>query len=195
MDGASRYRLACAGLVGPRTLPTRAVRLRLFRRFGLPARIRSDNGVPCAGPTALARLSVLAVWWIHLGMERIQLGCPGQNGRHERMHRTLKAETTRPRRPTAPRNSGGLARFSASTTSHVRMRRWGGLPPAMAYVPSDRPMPDHLPAVEYPAHFERRRVSSSGTIKWRNLRVTVSSVLAREDIGCEEIADGEWALY
>src|SRR5580765_3207125 len=98
MDGASRYLLACVGLVGARSAPTRAVLERLFREYGLPRRIRSDNGVPFAGPTTLARLSVLSVSWIRLGIvpELIQPGCPAQNGRHERMHRTLKARTARP---------------------------------------------------------------------------------------------------
>ena len=78
--------------------PTRAVLTRVFREYGLPTRIRSDNGVPFAGPTSLARLSRLSVWWIRLGIvpELIQPGCPAQNGRHERMHRTLKRGTARP---------------------------------------------------------------------------------------------------
>jgi len=98
MDGCSRYLLACRALAAPRTQLTRAVLEAVFREFGLPSRMRSDNGVPFAGPTTLARLSRLSVWWIHLGIlpELIQPGCPAQNGRHERMHRTLKRHTAWP---------------------------------------------------------------------------------------------------
>ena len=197
MDGASRYLLACVGLGGTRTTPTRAVLEQLFREFGLPQRIRSDNGVPFAGPTALARLSVLSVSWIRLGIipELIQPGCPAQNGRHERMHRTLKAHTARPpagNRGAQQRRFGAFQREYNHERPHAGL---GGLPPAMLYAPSPRAYPTRIPPLEYAGHFERRLVSSSGSIKWRDQSIWVSEVLAGQPIGCEEIADAEWAVY
>jgi putative transposase len=96
----SRYLLACDGLDGPLLQPTQQVFRRLFRTYGLPERIRSDNGQPFAS-CALGRLSQLSVWWLRLGIrpELIEPASPQQNGRHERMHRDLKADTTRPPAP------------------------------------------------------------------------------------------------
>ena len=138
MDGCSRYLLACRALAAPRTQPTRAVLEAVFREFGLPTRIRSDNGVPFAGPTTVARLSRLAVWWIRLGIipERIQPGCPAQNGRHERMHRTLKRQTARPpaaTRAAQQRRFGTFRREYNDERPHAALH---ALTPAMVYVPS-----------------------------------------------------------
>jgi transposase InsO family protein len=196
MDGASRYLLACVGLDGTRMTPTRVVLDRLFREYGLPRRIRSDNGVPFPGPTALARLSVLSGSWIRLGImpELVQPGCPAQNGRHERMHRTLKARTARP--PAANR-AAQQRRFASFRTEYNDERphaALGGVPPAMCYVSSSRPYPRQLEAVDYPRHYERRRVSGHGSIKWRDRSIWVSEVLAGESVGCEEIGDAEWAV-
>jgi transposase InsO family protein len=96
-DAYSRYLLACEGLEGPLLQPTQQVFRRLFREYGLPERIRSDNGQPFAS-CALGRLSQLSVWWLRLGVrpELIEPASPHQNGRHERMHKDLKAETTQP---------------------------------------------------------------------------------------------------
>jgi transposase InsO family protein len=98
MDACTRYLLTCPALAAPRRVGVHHVLERVFREFGLPERMRRDNGVPFAGPTSLGRLSQLAVWWIHLGIvpELIQPGRPAQNGRHERMHRTLKRGTAYP---------------------------------------------------------------------------------------------------
>lgn len=197
MDGASRFLLACVALAGTRTMPTRAVLERLFREYGVPQRIRSDNGVPFAGPTTLARLSVLAVWWIRLGIipELIQPGCPAQNGRHERMHRTLKAATARPPAGTRGAQQRRFTAFRAEYNDVRPHAALGGLPPAMLYVPSTRPYPERLGTVEYAGHLEPRRVGSCGKIRWRGHAVWVSEVLAGQCVACEEIADGEWAVY
>jgi putative transposase len=197
MDGCTRYLLACTALAAPRTDPTRRVLEQTFREFGLPARIRSDNGVPFAGPTALARLSRLAVWWIRLGIipERIQPGCPAQNGRHERMHRTLKRCTTRPAARTRQAQQRRFVAFRREYNEERPHAALRPLTPAMVYVPSARSLPATLPAVSYPAHHDVRRVMSNGCIKWHNRLVSVSSVLVGEEIGCEEIGDGEWGVY
>ena len=96
-DGFSRYLLGCQALSSTAVVTAKPVFTRLFQEYGLPTRIRSDNGVPFATNT-LARLSTLSAWWVRLGIrpELVEPGHPEQNGRHERMHRTLKAETTRP---------------------------------------------------------------------------------------------------
>jgi putative transposase len=197
MDGASRYLLACVGLVGTRTTPTRAVLDRLFRQYGLPRRIRSDNGVPFASPIALARLSVLSVSWIRLGIvpELIQPGCPAQNGRHERMHRTLKAATARPPAGNRAAQQRRFTRFRDEYNTERPHAALGGVPPAMIYVPSPRAYPERLAPLEYAGHFEQRRVSATGSIAWRAGKVWVSEVLAGQQLGCEEIADAEWAVY
>lgn len=197
MDGCSRYLLTCTAVPGPRTVPTRLVLERLFRAFGLPARMRSDNGVPFAGPTALARLSVLMVWLIRLGIvpELIQPGCPAQNGRHERMHRTLKARTARPPAASVLAQQRRFHRFRREYNTERPHAALGALTPASVYRPSVRPFPAHLAPIVYPGHFEQRLVSTAGDIKWRNRQISVSVVLATQHVGCEEIADGEWAMY
>ena len=197
MDGCSRDLLDCRALAAPRTEPTRMVLEAVFREFGLPTRIRSDNGVPFAGPTTVARLSRLAVWWIRLGIipERIQPGCPAQNGRHERMHRTLKRRTARPpagNRAAQQRRFGAFRREYNDERPHHALN---ALTPAMVYVPSDRALPTCLPPMIYPGHYDVRVVMSNGCMKWRNRMVSISDVLVGEPVGLEEIDDGAWAVY
>jgi putative transposase len=197
MDGCTRYLLACQALAHPRSAPTGAVLDEVFREYGLPHRIRSDNGVPFAGPTSLARLSRLSVRWIRLGIvpELIQPGCPAQNGRHERMHRTLKRRTAR---PPAGNRAAQQRRFVAFRREYNDERphaALGARTPSMLYCASGRAWPGVLPTIEYPGHFEVRRVLPNGGIKWRGRHVNVSHVLVREDVGLEEIDDGAWAVY
>ena len=113
IDRCTRYVLACHALPATNTALTRRVLQRVFQQYGLPARIRSDNGVPFATSWAVARLSPLSVWWIHLGIvpELITPGCPQENGRHERFHRTLKRETATPPAPTARTQQRRFAAF------------------------------------------------------------------------------------
>jgi len=194
-DGASRYLLACRALTSVRTGEARPVFERLFRTYGLPARIRSDNGVPFA-TTALARLSPLSVWWIRLGIwpELTEPGHPEQNGRHERMHKTLKAEATRP--PKADRRAQ-QRRFDTFRTEFNDERPHEALAqatPASCYTTSPRVYPTHLAPLTYPAHCELRRVSRNGGIRWHNHWVNVSHVLADEYIAFEEIDDALWQV-
>ena len=197
MDACSRYLLACSALAHPRTPPTRRVLERVFRTYGLPSRIRSDNGSPFACSNALGRVSALTVWWVHLGIvpDRIQPGCPSQNGRHERMHKTLKRHTAV---PPASTRAAQQARFTAFRVEYNEERPHDALAqltPATVYVPSAREMPARLPALEYPAHYERRRVSSSGCVRWKGVDVAVTRVLAGEDVGLEDIGEDLWAVY
>ena len=195
-DGFSRYLLSCQGLSGTTYAGSRRVFTRLFREFGLPERIRTDNGTPFAS-MALGRLSRLSVWWIKLGIlpDLIEPASPQQNGRHERMHRTLKAETTIP--PAGDR-SAQQRRFNEFRTYFNDVRPHEALdqrPPASAYQPSHRPFPAKLSAPDYPAHFEVRKVSSNGGVRWHSAWVNVSHLLGGEYIGLEEIAPGVWAVF
>ena len=195
-DGYSRYLLGCRGLTGTSTAECRPVFQRLFQEYGLPELIRSDNGVPFA-TGALARLSQLSVWWIRLGIypETIEPAHPEQNGRHERMHRTLKRETARPPAPT-PRSQ--QQRFDLFREEYNAVRPHQALQdatPASHYTRSPRPYPNTLPALEYPPHFDVRLVSANGGIRWLRTWVNISHVLGGEYVGFEEIDDGEWDLY
>jgi putative transposase len=196
VDGSSRYLLACQGLPSTSISLARPVFARLFEAYGLPRIIRTDNGVPFA-TTALGRLSTLSVWWIRLGIypELIEPSHPEQNGRHERMHRTLKAETTRP-------PGGNLQaqqkRFNAFRREYNLERPHEALDqgtPASVYRPSPRELPGTLPPIEYPGHFEVRLVSRNSGIRWNKHWVCVTHTLAGEYVGLEEIDDGLWDVY
>ena len=170
---------------------------RLFREYGLPRIIRTDNGAPFASSQALGRLSQLSVWWIRLGIvpERIQPGCPQQNGCHERMHGTLKAEATI--LPAASR-FGQQYRFTRFRNEYNQVRPHEALdqrPPIEFYQPSPRPFPRKLPPLHYPVHWEVRRVSSNGGIRWKTHRVAVSTALRQQPIGLEPIDDGVWEVW
>jgi putative transposase len=195
-DGFSRYLLACQGLLTTACADAKTVFTKIFREYGLPERIRTDNGVPFA-TVSLARLSSLSAWWIRLGIlpELIEPGKPQQNGRHERFHRTLKAETTRP--PAANRRAQ-QRKFNAFGEEYNQLRPHEALEletPASAYQPSPRPYPEKLPKLEYPAHYEMRYVSYNGGMRWRSDWVNVSLCCAGEYVGLEEIDNGIWNVY
>jgi hypothetical protein len=166
-DGFSRYLLGCQSLLSTAHVGAKPVFERLFREHGLPRIIRTDNGVPFA-TNAIARLSELSVWWIRLGIqpELIEPTSRQQNGRHERMHRTLKAETTQ---PPAGDLRAQQRRFNDFQTVYNGERPHDGIgqqTPATLYMPSDRAYPCKLPPLEYPSHFERRLVSRNGGLRW-----------------------------
>lgn len=169
---------------------------RLFKEYGLPQRIRSDNGVPFATST-LARLSSLSAWWIRLGIlpDLIEPGKPQQNGRHERMHRTLKAETTQPAAGNLTAQQRKFNRFREEFNFERPHEALDQETPASIYVPSRREMPNKVPPLEYPDRFELRYVSANGGIRWNKEWVNVSVVCAGEYVGLEEIEDGIWNVY
>ena len=195
-DGATRFLLGCHGLLDPTTAASQPVFTRLFRRYGLPERLRSDNGPPFAS-NAMGRLSTLSVWWIRLGIrpELIEPAHPEQNGRHERMHRTLKAATARPP-PTDP--AAQQRCFDALRREYNTVRPHEALhdaTPASGYTASPRRYPATLAPLAYPGHYERRLVSRNGGIRWNHAWVNVSHLLAELEIGLEEIDDGLWNVY
>jgi putative transposase len=195
-DGYSRFLLGCQGLHSTSVREAKPVFIRVFKEFGLPKRIRTDNGVPFA-TVSLARLSTLSAWWVRLGIlpELIEPGKPQQNGRHERMHRTLKAETTRPPAANLPAQQRKFNRFREEFNQERPHEALDQQTPGSRYTPSPRTMPDKPPSLEYPDRFEVRYVSANGGIRWNHEWVNVSVCCAGENVGLEEIDDGVWNIY
>jgi putative transposase len=196
VDGFSRYILAIDALTSTRYEDTRRVMQRVFREYGLPRRILSDNGSPFAAQ-GLGRLSRLSMWWVRLGIgiERIVPGNPQQNGSHERMHKTLKAQTTR---PPARDARGQQKKFNHFIHEFNEERPHESLQqrrPTTLYSPSPRPYPERVPPIEYDGRMETRIVTDNGNISWKNGLVFASHTLARQTLAFDEIDDGVWSVY
>lgn len=197
VDAYSRYLLVCRGLSGTALVPTRRVLEEAFRRYGLPEVIHTDNGVPFCGPGALLGLSRLSVWLLKLGivLERSRRGKPQDNGRHERMHRTLKEEATRPARGNAAAQQRALNRFQRIYNEKRPHEALQMSTPATHYERSDRPYPSDLADPAYPQHFEVRRVSKIGVFTYRQKQIFLTEALRHEVIGLEPVADGLWSVF
>ena len=193
-DAYSRYVLACV-IVAPRTEPVGAAVRDVFERYGVPCALRSDNGVPFAGPGA-GGLSRLSVEWVKAGIavERIEPGQPQQNGRHERMHRTLKEETVRPPAMTVEEQQARFDRFREDFNARRPHEALGQRVPAAFYRRSLRRYPERLEEPWYDADHAVRRVRSDGAIKWGGESVFVSETLGGETVGVAETAGGEWLV-
>ena len=194
-DQASRYLLLCEALDSTREGPVIEAFAGLFRQHGLPAAIRSDNRLPFASPNGLYNLSKLSVWWLRLGLqlERIKPGQPHQNGRHERMHLTLKKETTR---PPGANSLQQQARFDAFISEFNQERPHQALDmrcPGELYTPSVRPY-DGLPEVEYPFHDRDVLVTACGRICMHRKKINISTVMAGQRLGIKEVDDGIWLV-
>jgi putative transposase len=194
-DHFSRSLLACQGLLSVKTAEAQPVFRTLFREVGLPDAIRTDNGAPFAS-TGIHGLSPLNVWWMQLGIvhQRIRPSSPQENGTHERMHRELKRETTR---PAAGTRRAQQRRFNAFRRRYNEERPHEGIgdrTPASLWTPSPRLYPERIPPPEYPAHLEVRRVMTEGTFKLHSRRPFLSETLRHQDIGLEEVADGVWNI-
>lgn len=196
MDHHSRYLIACQSLSSVKTLGTQRVFTYLFKEYGLPERIRSDNGTPFASK-ATAGLSRLSMWWIRLGIlpERIEAGKPQQNGRHERMHRTLKQETTRPPAQSMKTQQRRFESFQQTYNYERPHEALAQTTPASHYQSSSRSWPNKLPELVYPDYYDVRKVSHCGGVYWRNGMVYVSHLLHDEWVGMEEVDDGIWRIY
>lgn len=194
-DHFSRSLLACHGLLSVAALGTKPVFRTLFREVGLPEAIRSDNGAPFAS-TGIHGLSALNLWWMQLGIvhQRIPPSSPQENGTHERMHRDLKRETTR---PAASSLRAQQRRFNAFRTRYNDERPHEGIgdrTPSSLWTPSPRPYPERIAPPAYPAHMEVRRISTAGTFRLHAAQPFLSQVLHGEDIGLEEVTDGIWNI-
>jgi transposase InsO family protein len=194
-DHASRYLLLCEALESTREDLAFTAFERLFKERGLPLAIRSDNGVPFASANALFNLSKLAVWWLRLGIaiERIKPGKPQQNGRHERMHLTLKREATRPPGMNSLQQQAkfdGFVREFNDERPHeaLAMQR-----PADLYVPSPRPFLG-LADITYPFHDRDILVTACGRICMHRKKINISTVLAGQMLGIKEVDEGIWLV-
>ncbi len=194
-DAFSRYLLACRA-IPPDHDGCRIQFERLFREYGLPQVIRSDNGAPFASLGA-GGLSRLSVWWVKLGImpERISPGQPQQNGRHERMHKTLKAETASPPAATLAAQQRRFDRFRVEFNHQRPHEALGQTVPAAHYSPSQRPYPVRLEDPAYPAEFDLRRVRSNGEIKWQGELVFIGQALVSELLGLCETQQGDAEVY
>jgi transposase InsO family protein len=195
-DPVSRFVYAISAAESTATEPAKRAMEAVFREHGVPRFIGSDNGGPFCCTRALGGLSRLSAWWIRLGVTpvRIHAGCPWENGIHERMHKTLKAHTTR---PPAGSMRQQQARFDAFRREFNNVRphqALNGATPAQRLKPCDRAYPNRLPAIEYPGHLETRRVRQSGEIKFQGKFLFVTATLTGEVVGLEEIDDDIWAL-
>lgn len=194
-DAFSRYILCCRA-TSPDYDGCRRHFERLFADYGLPAAILSDNGSPFAS-LAAGGLSRLSIWWVKLGIEprHIAAGKPQQNGRHERMHRTLKAETARPPAATVAAQQRRFDLFVAEFNHERPHEALGQRVPALHYTPSSRTYPARLEDPHYSADFERRRVRTNGEIKWQGELVFIAGPLSGEVIGLRENDDGDATAY
>ena len=183
-DAASRYLLVCNGLPQPRGPQVQRVLERAFREYGLPQTIRSDNGPPFAS-VGLGSLSQLAIWWIKLGIipERIEPGHPEQNGRLERLHRTLKAETASPPQANGRRQQRAFDTFRHSYNEERRMRLWGSPVRGIGTVRRSRSYPSRVSAPDYEVGVTVRKVRTNGEIKWRGNKIYLSEALRGEPVG------------
>lgn len=194
-DHASRYLLACEGLETTKEVFAFGIFERVFKEYGLPRAIRTDNGVPFASPGSLFNLSKLSVWWLRLGIEieRIKPGHPEQNGRHERMHRTLKQEATKPAAPNLLLQQWRFDEFSIVYNTQRPHEALAMKFPAEVYYKSSRPY-EGLKELEYPIHDKVIKVTSCGRICYDNKKINLSVVFAGQYVGLKETDDGIWLV-
>lgn len=195
-DNYSRYLFSCHGMHRPTLLESMKVFRRIFDEFGLPEAIRTDNGQPFAG-LCIGGLTQLSIWWLKLGIipERIAPGKPQQNGRHERMHRTLKEATARPPEYNQEAQQKRFNAFIKEYNEERPHQALDGRRPKEFYKSCLRQMPSKLPEVSYPDNFKIRKVKTNGTIKWCGKKYLLTELLHGEPIGLEEIDDGRAIVH
>ncbi len=194
-DFASRYLISCEALSSTKERYAFTVFERVFKDFGLPKAIRTDNGVPFASPNAMFGLSKLSVWWLRLGIdiERIKPGRPQQNGRHERMHLTLKKEATKPAAKNFLQQQGKFDRFIEEFNQERPHEAIGMKYPAEIYTPSLKPYTG-LSDLEYPFHDRTITVTCCGRICIGRRKINLSTVFAGQNVGIKEVSDKIWLV-
>lgn len=194
-DAHSRYLLRCQALPTTDTARVQPLFEATFREYGIPAVVRTDNGPPFASVGA-GGLTPLSVWWVKLGIvpERIDPGKPSQNGRHERMHRTLKADTAQPPGLNLPAQQRAFDRFQTEYNTVRPHEALAMATPAAVYRPAARPFPHHLPPLAYPTADAVKWVRPNGAIRWCQHEVYISQTLAGEPIGLTQTRDGHWTV-
>jgi putative transposase len=194
-DFASRYLLSCEALSTTKEKYAFTVFERVFKDFGLPGAIRTDNGVPFASPNSMFGLSKLSVWWLRLGIgiERIKPGNPQQNGRHERMHLTLKKEATKPAAKNFLQQQAKFDRFIECFNQERPHQAIGMKYPAELYTSSLRPYKG-LSDLEYPFHDRTITVTACGRICIGKRKINLSTVFAGQNVGIKEVSDKIWLV-
>ena len=194
-DFASRYLLSCEALSSTQVKFAITTFERVFRDYGLPEAIRTDNGVPFAAPTGLYRLSRLAVWWLRLGirLERIQPGKPQQNGRHERMHLTLKREATKPAATNVLQQQSRFDTFLARYNDERPHQALGMKVPADVYTRSPR-LYRGLEDLAYPFHDLAITVTNCGRICFKGRKVNLSQAFAGQTVGVTQVGERIWLV-
>lgn len=195
-DAFSRYLLRCRSVEKTDGVHVRGIFEAVFRERGMPEAIRTDNGPPFASPGP-AGLSRLGLWWVRLGIrhERIEPGCPEQNGRHERMHQTLKQETASPPAANLRQQQQAFVRFQREYNQDRPHEALEYRTPASLYVASPRSYPARLPEPEFPAGVSIRMIDKRGLMRWHCDRVFLSRVLAGEPVGLLETEAAFYEIY
>lgn len=196
-DLYSRFLIGCVALTGTARIPTQQAFHMLFQIYGLPSKILTDNGTPFASAQAIGGLSKLAVYWMKLGIQpvRIEPGRPDQNGKHERMHKTLKAEATRPSKANLAEQQREFNRFRHEFNflrphDHLDLKT-----PASCYQVNARRELNTVPPASYPKHYILRKISGNSSFKWFSRVIFVSRTLEGEVVGIEEIEDGIFSIW
>ncbi len=194
-DSCSRYLLACEGLESTKEIHAFSIFEQTFQKYGLPMTIRTDNGLPFASPHALFGLSRLSVWWLRLGIfiERIKPGNPQQNGRHERMHLTLKKEATKPPGENFLQQQEKFDNFIQEFNTQRPHQAIDMKFPSEIYTPSPRPYKG-IQELSYPFHDKTAIVTTCGRICINKHKVNLSHVFAGQNMGVKEVADGIWLV-
>lgn len=195
-DAYSRYLFRCQHVAQPDFIHVKPIFEAAFMEYGLPLAIRTDNGSPFA-TTTVAGLSRLSIWWIKLDIipERIEPGKPSQNGRHERMHKTLKAETAKPPKTSLRAQQKAFDSFRDEYNNQRPHEALDQKAPITVYQYSNRPYPLRTPEIEYPKEYLIRKVLSQGDIAWKNKHIYLSETLAGESIGLKQIDDRYYQIY
>ena len=195
-DAYSRYLIRCQVLKAADYVHTKPVMAAAFREYGMPERMRTDNGAPF-GSNGESGLTKLSVWLIKLGIvpEHIEPGKPQQNGRHERMHGTLKKETAAPPAENGRAQQQRFDRFCLEYNEERPHEALGQNTPASYYVVSDRCYPGRVREVEYAGDWEVRQVDAGGQMRWRGDRVFVAHALQGEPVGLEPIDEHDWRVW
>jgi transposase InsO family protein len=197
-DNYSRYLLCCQSVEQTvEELTVKPLFIKSFRENGMPEIMRTDNGTPFAS-TGLGGLSTLSVWWLRLGirLERIEPGCPQQNGRHERMHRTLKEAAAKPPKADLASQQEAFDRFRDEYNHERPHEALGQRTPSSLYRASVRAYPERLPEPGgYPDDWQKRVVRKGGQMKWKGRDIRVSSALWGQEVGLKPVGNALWAVY
>lgn len=195
-DGFSRMNLCCRALRSTELAPTQHWLERTFREWGMPARLRTDNGTPF-GPRSLGPLSRLSVWLVKVGVrpEYTRPGRPQDNGRHERFHRTLKQAACYPPAASLAAQQRRFDRFRREYNQERPHEALGQRTPASIHRASPRLFPGRALDPTYPGHYERERVNPQGFLRWNGSSHFLAETLAGEVVGLAEVAEGSWEVY